>query len=341
MLFQRLRLLLRWVGWFLLIACYATLSAWADGPAAPQASYTLYLPMIQTAPQAWRPLSPSSPWNTPIPANAEIDPNSDAMIRYFSTSRGRDYDARLWINVNRAAPTVWIADANTPIYDVDCGDGGSRGWCQSLDRTPIPDNAVPDFESDGHMLILNSSRTYSWDLYRARRTATGWAADWGTAFDLTGTGVQPPGWSSARQAGVPLAAGLVYYEAIRAGRIEHALAMSFSYPGPCFVPPASIGGGRYTGPDAMPMGARLQLDPALDINSLGLSPAARIIARALQEYGMIVVDQGAVSPSLYAESFYGKAYNPWAGILTERDLLKIPANRFRVLKLGPQNCTPY
>jgi hypothetical protein len=337
MFFRRLQLVVLGISRLLLVVGHDSLPLQADETPTPQATHRIFLPVIAAA-RAWRPLSASSPWNTPIPTNAEIDPNSSAMVRYFSTSRGNEYEARLWVNVNRAAPTVWIANGNTPIYDVDCGN---PQWCQSLDRTPIPDNAVPDFEWDGHMLILSADRSRSWDMYQARKTATGWAAEWGTAFDLTGTGVQAPGWSSARASGVPLAAGLIFYESIRAGRIEHALAFSFSYPGPCFVSPASIGGGLYTGADNMPMGARLQLDPALDLNSLGLSPAAKIIARALQEYGMIVVDQGAANPGFYAESFHGKPNNPWAGVLTERDLLNIPTDRFRVLKLGSQNCTPY
>ena len=41
----------------------------------------------------------------------------------------------------------------------------------------------------------------------------------------------------------------------------------------------------------MPMqGQVLQLDPALDLDAFGLTPAARCIARALQEFGAVAVD---------------------------------------------------
>ena len=69
------------------------------------------------------------------------------------------------------------------------------------------------------------------------------------------------------------------------------------------------------------------------------SPAAKVIARALQVYGAFIVDRFSSVISLPVESFYGKpGPNPWAGILDENDLIKLPANRFRVLKLGAQDC---
>ena len=87
-----------------------------------------------------------------------------------------------------------------------------------------------------------------------------------------------------------------------------------------------------TRPGAIPEGARLQLNPKLDIEKLNLTPAAKIIARALQEYGMFLGD-GAGDIAIYAENFAYKAKNPWQGILSEKDLYGIPYNELRVLKL--------
>ena len=52
--------------------------------------------------------------------------------------------------------------------------------------------------------------------------------------------------------------------------------------------PATASDGAYDDPAAIPMGARLQLDPAIDIDALGLPPYEATIAKALQTYGMYV-----------------------------------------------------
>ena len=45
----------------------------------------------------------------------------------------------------------------------------------------------------------------------------------------------------------------------------------------------------------MPIGARLRLDPAVDVDALGLGRVASAIAKSAQRYGFIVVDTaGAV-----------------------------------------------
>ncbi|MGY8992140.1 MAG: hypothetical protein ACKVHL_11200, partial [Rhodospirillales bacterium] len=44
--------------------------------------------------------------------------------------------------------------------------------------------------------------------------------------------------------------------------------------------------GSYFGPDTLPVGVRLQLDPTLDLNSISLSKEVMVIAKAMQKYGM-------------------------------------------------------
>ncbi len=335
MLFRRLRSVLLGIGGLLLIVGHPLQLLQADEALTPQATHTLYLPVILTAPRAWRPFNNSSPWNVPIPANPAIDPNSAAMIQLFND---RSYqDPRPWININRYSAPLWVADANTPRYNVDCG----KPSCTFFQNVPIPHNAVPDPESDGHMIVVDVARQREWDFYRARKRSDGsWAADWGAYFDLTGNGVLSPGTSSARASGFPLSAGLIYADEIQAGHIPHALVMVIagSRHG-CRVWPATATYGWSHDARALPMGARVQLDPSLDLNSLNLSPAAKVIARALQEYGAYVGDEGSSGVAFIAESFYGKPVNRWAGLLRENDLVNLPTDRFRVLSLGPLICT--
>ncbi|MEA2234887.1 MAG: hypothetical protein QOD83_4703 [Solirubrobacteraceae bacterium] len=81
----------------------------------------------------------------------------------------------------------------------------------------------------------------------------------------------------------------------------------------------------------MPEGARLQLDPALteaDFDRWGLSPAATVIATALQRYGMYVIDNSG-SSKIYLEDRRTAGWDPSIDRhLTE----KIPWTAFGVLK---------
>jgi hypothetical protein len=150
----------------------------------------------------------------------------------------------------------------------------------------------------------------------------------------------------AKAGGFASLAGLVWPQELRSGKIDHALF--FAYPstkscGP--VSPATAGDGSSEDSGAIPEGARVQLDPDLDLDSLHLAPYQRTIAEALQTYGMILGDTGGAL-GLYGvgrQSFEGDAYEgllPGGEFPEFSDLGEIPADRFRVLELPPQQPRP-
>ncbi|MCR4405518.1 MAG: hypothetical protein NUW24_01130 [Anaerolineae bacterium] len=304
-----------------------------DDSPTPSGNYPMFLPLVMRS-ETWRPFSDNSPWNLPIPANPAIDPNSGAMIAHLQQSSSPVF----WINIYTYTVPVWMADSSTPEYKVTC----TQGYCgPDFDHVPIPDGAVPDPGSDAHMLILDLGRHTSWDMWLAHQAQDGsWTAGFGTTFDLNGDGVKPYGQGSARGSGFPLAAGLIYADEVRAGHIRHALVMAYDWPRNCLVYPASTNCGLSSASDAIPIGARLQLDPSLNLDTLGLSPGGKVVARAMQEYGVYVGDN-SYGLSLYAESFYGKPEDPWKELLKENDLVKLPINKLRVLKLGELRCDPH
>jgi hypothetical protein len=280
---------------------------------------------------SWRPFDDTSPWNTPIGSNPAIDPNSDAMIATLGPSAT---NGGFWINMDSWTVPVYYAYENTPRYDVSCYNSGGRCLPPFGPDVPIPVGAQPDPSSDGHMCIVDLSSNLTWDMYRARQTSGGgWEAEWGYVFDLTKEGVQTDGIGSARASGFPLIAGLIRKEEIEQGYIDHALVMAYNSPrAGVYVYPASVGYGGGGGTNAIPMGGRVQLDPALNLDSLGLSPAGKVIARALQEYGAYVADH-AGALVLFAEGLYGKPDDSWSGVLSGGTLAGIPFSYFRVLKL--------
>jgi hypothetical protein len=215
---------------------------------------------------------------------------------------------------------------------------------ERLEGVPIPAGALPDPQLDAHLTIVDRAANCEYDLYGAYRGPNGWHATWANSTRLDGSGVYPRGMGT-KASGFASLAGLIWPQELRAGRIDHALF--FAYPftrsgGP--VSPATAGDGRSDAAGAIPEGARVQLDPSLDLDSLGLAPYQRTIAEAMQTYGMILGDTGGAF-GLYAvgsQSFDG-AYE---GLLPADEfpafpnLSRIPSDRFRVLELPPQQSKP-
>ncbi len=285
----------------------------------------------------WKPFGKNSPWNTPIPKRPAIDRNSRKMVADLSlTNAYPDQPAgKLGVSTKRWSIPVYEVD-ETKVKWQQIHYSLFHKFCHPqflIDEAPIPPRALPDPEGDSHMTIINKERTRCWDFWALRKLKGKWVARSGRGFDLRGTGVLKPGEGACRAAGFPLIAGLIRPEEIAQGRIEHALAFAYNAPKHgVYVQPASLSDGLSTRAGAIPEGARLQLDPALDLDRLALKPAARIVARALQEYGMFLGD-GAGGFACYAEVFPGRK-NRWEGVLDNFDLFNVPTERFRVLKLG-------
>ncbi|MBN1772819.1 MAG: hypothetical protein JXB32_16230 [Deltaproteobacteria bacterium] len=298
---------------------------------------------------AWRPFSDDSPWNTPLPADPELEPDSAALIADFASSS--PWGPHLDVNIAGYSIPLYWADAATPTFEVLAGVGG-EGWLgdngmNAVGTMPIPDGAAPDPESDHHLLVIDRGRGLEWGCWNMRLETGGWRAGLCAASDLRGTGVRTPAtvadpwWMAhgARACGFPLVAGLIRREEVAAGRIDHALIVAYPHiRAGWFTPPASTGQARI-GDDAIstrgiPCGGRIQFDPAVDVDALDVSPAGKLVLHALQTYGAYVGDySGALS--LYAEnSPEAQAY--WAaGVLDSYELLdRIDLSRFRVLRLG-------
>src|SRR6185295_4238348 len=164
-----------------------------------------------------------------------------------------------------------------------------------------------------HLCIVDKQAHTEWGMWDAAVGTSGWTCSVAASTDLAGTGVRPPKasnpswWTSpgARACGFPLIAGLITVEEMQKGKIEHALVIAYPHMrSHWYKPPASTAQGTTDlalPTRGIPCGGRIQLDPALDVGTMGLSSSGRIIARALQEYGAYVGDfAGAIA--LYADA---------------------------------------
>jgi len=300
--------------------------------------------------------SSANPFAKKIESNPEIDPDSDAMVEGLVSQAviGFVIAQKQW------TVPVYYADESTPRYDVTlkCGKEWEMGVTQ-LKNVPIPDWAEPSDddhegeinpdgcggsgngpdEGDFAMAVIDTSTRCEYDFWQAKKTKGKWAASWANSISIDSDGVFEKG-ISARGSGFALLNGLIWPDELKAGRIDHAIAFSYDLTragGP--VSPATDSDGTSKGSDTMPEGARVQLDPTLDLDSLGLTDYEKTIAKALQEYGMILVDDGG-GMAFYVVHPLSAKNNPYEGILPDRDyvsLENIPVDKFRVLKLPEQD----
>jgi len=301
-----------------------------------------------TAGTAWRPFSAASPWNTPIAANSALASDSASLVDDFRSSS--PYGEHLDVNISGFSVPLYFVDSSTPTHTVTCdlggqGFSGSNGM-NATASVPIPAGAEPDPQSDHHLLIVDKARNLEWGMWATEHNGSTWTCGVGATADLAGTGLRPykpdlgAKWyeaHGARACGFPLSAGLIRVEELEAGAIEHALVVAYPHIRAGFyMSPASTAQAR-SGDNAIstrgiPCGGRIQLDPSLDVESLGLNRAGKIIAKALQKYGAYVGDySGALS--LYAENS-DAAKAKYAGTLANDALWKLDLARLRVLQFG-------
>jgi hypothetical protein len=157
---------------------------------------------------------------------------------------------------------------------------------------PIPSSPLIEGGSDHHVLIVDSTACELYELWDARQGPGGaWLAGSGAKWSLRSNALRPAGWTSADAAGLPILPGLVRYDEVAAGAINHALRFTAPQTRRAYIYPARHYASSSTSASLPPMGLRLRLKASADLS--GLSPDARVIAVALQHYGMILADNGS------------------------------------------------
>jgi hypothetical protein len=155
---------------------------------------------------------------------------------------------------------------------------------------PLPAHARIEQGGDRHVLLLDRDACKLYELYDATRTGSSWHAGSGAIWNLRSNHLRPNGWTSADAAGLPILPGLVRYDEVAAGAIDHALRFTASQTAARHIWPARHDAGS-GGADLPPMGLRVRLKASFDISHFG--PQARVVLQALKTYGMILADNGS------------------------------------------------
>lgn len=272
--------------------------------------------------------APGSFWNQRLSPDAALDPRSGQLVAELRRQASA-YGST--INTTRYSSPIYEVAADQPARRVQLDRDNSPLLQRAMDAVPIPDDARPAAGSDGNLVVWQPATDTMWEFWRLTREADGWHADWGGRMrdvssspghyrdlaDASGRYYERRHWG-ATATSLPRAGGLMRLEEIEAGTIRHALA--FSIPAArreLWSWPAQRTDGLLDDPGAIPEGARFRLDPNLDVSALALPRMTRIMALAVQRYGMVLHNQaGAVA--FYAEDPSPTGTNPYDALFSER-----------------------
>lgn len=300
--------------------------SWTAGPGGPYTVYrsttgapdigaanalgtTITLSWFDTPPAApiiYYRVSPAPFWARDI-STAPVDPQSSAIIATLAAAGGFG-NGRLQIDFSI---DVLTADASVPFrsftptgdfYSPDC----------DLAPVPVPPGGAVEGETgyactgggDCHLLVVHQPTHRLYEMWRADITggtynggvfSGGCLAIWDLdrIYPPSGRGDQC---TSADAGGLPMVPLLFTADELQAGAIDHAIR--FILPNAriqagVYVRPATHAGGP-SGQGMPPYGARLRLRADYPLATLP-DDGTRVIARALQRYGMILTDGGNIA----------------------------------------------
>jgi hypothetical protein len=294
----------------------------------------------------------SAPWYRDV-SGAALDRESAAIIAGLQARGGWGTGAvQIDFSIEVLQAPVGLAgrafEPTDDFFEPDC------------DQLPVPlppggrlegerDYSCAD-DGDCHLIVVQGTRLY--EMWRANITGGqaaggvftgGCLAVWDLQRDYWQGAATSVGYargdqcSSADAAGFPIAELLFDADEVKAGEIRHAVR--FILPNDRirkgeFVRPAThSGAGRGTpSSDTVPYGARFRLRAGFDVSRLP-SAGARVVARALQRYGMFLADGGNIALTGRSDS---QTTTKWTGLLGPRDLAMLKVSDFEVIDAGPR-----
>jgi hypothetical protein len=201
-------------------------------------------------------------------------------------------------------------------------------YASESDRAPYPLGSDTRIEGgqttsgDRHALVVDRSSCRLYETYATHSRNGSWQADSGASWDLRSNNLRPAGWTSADAAGLPILPGLLRYDEVAAGKVDHAIRFTTDVTDKAYVWPARHQAGSVNNHAYPPMGARFRLKAGYSLR--GYSRQAVTVLTALKAYGLVLADNG--SPWF----FQGTADTRWSEALLN-DLKKVPASAFEAV----------
>jgi hypothetical protein len=285
----------------------------------------------------------SHPTSAPAPriAGCQVFPANNAWNENVSALPVRSDSSKLVASIDKSRQFLHADFGTDPSYGIPFLVVPSTEASHAVHYTaygdesdpgpfPIPANAPVEGGAssggDRHVLVLQQGSCRVFELYRAFWKTDHWNADSGATWKLSSNALRPLGWTSADAAGLPILPGLARVDEVLSGHIDHALRFTVDATQAGYILPATHDASSSKNAALPPMGLRLRLKKSFDLSHY--HGQALVILKALQQYGMIVADNGS-------SWFISGASDPrWND--TDLDQLKtVPGSAFEAVNTGP------
>ena len=250
------------------------------------------------------PFPSTSAWNTDI-SNAPLDPNNSAITSASGfAGLHLHHDFSSVAGGNYGIPYVVVDSSTTPVIPISVLDYADESDIAAapfpatapIEGSPADCSGWPDnYIGDSHVLVLDRATCFLYETFNTHRCNGAWNSSSETIWDMQNYEQRPWGWTSADAAGLPIFPGLIRYDEVASGAINHAIRFTMQQTkndanGGYFVQPASHAAGTTYGVNNI-MGMRVRLKASFDISSF--SKVNQVILTAMKKYGMILADNGS------------------------------------------------
>jgi len=264
-----------------------------------------------------------NPWNRDI-SNDPLDPNSSNYIAHMNGAT-KFLHPDFGSNLTYGIPFVVVPGTQPKVPVVFAyADESDPGPYPIPPDAPIEGGAGSS--GDRHVLVLDSGSCLLYETFDSHYVGPGWSCGSGAIFDLKSNALRPDYWTSADAAGLPMLPGLVRYDEVVAGEINHAIRFTVQSTQRAFIHPATHYASSNTDPDAPPMGLKVRLKAGYDISPF--TGAAKVILTAMKKYGMILADNGS-------DWFFTGATDARWNDTDLNQLKTVPGNAFEAVSSGP------
>jgi hypothetical protein len=259
---------------------------------------------IDTVRLVGQPFSATGWRNTPLPAVTTTTPNSAAMAddlrRQIMTTPPPD--AGVWVNHDKYTSPTYVVGEEHPVVKVT-PDRDFPALAAQWEAVPLPPDVRPSDGNDKTAVIWQPETDRIWEFMGLRRDEndnTKWIAHHGGRMDNVSSNEGTwPGHFGAAATSIGVLAGQQRIEELRRGVIDHPVTVALDRgqgrDGWCWPADRTDTDGPTRLDDAaIPAGTRFRFRSMLNLDTYPMHPYARVLARAIQRYGMVVSDHADV-----------------------------------------------
>ena len=260
-------------------------------------------------------------WNTPV-TGLPVDPRSTtwlASIGSSTTFLHPDYGPSGRATRPYGIPWEVVPTGTAPVPI-------RFTYATESDRGPYPLSASTPIErgSDRHALMVDPATCTLYETWSTHFHPNGHSmAGSGAVWSLTSDSLRPAGWTSADAAGLPVLPGLMNFDEVASGAMDHAIRFTVACTQPSYLWPARHQAGQADA-SCPPMGARFRLSPTFTLPTSSCAAACQTVLTTLRTYGMILADNGS------NWFFQGTADTRWTAAQVAQ-LKQVPASAFQAV----------